>query len=169
MGMKRHDALISILKRLQESKPQLRYQIRLGKDDLELRCKNHFQFDYRPYVRIDLATIDPNGETPDWELTFKTENPFSHRAGGGENEKKRPAEESPEDQKTKKRNRFVPEWQIGEFLWTFLEGTKTTLVYNNDNLDLESEAADENETLQEVADNTPDATETEAEDILDTK
>merc|ERR1711954_435965 len=176
-AMRRHDAMVNILKRLQESNTQLRYQIRLGKGDLELRCKNHFQYDYRPYVKIELATIDPNGEIPEWELSYKTVNPCSQTVLTGDREKKRPAEESPENQKIQKRKKFVPEWQVGEFLWTFLEGTKTTPQYTEENLELEPETVDNDETLEEAAEDSPEATEaaedspetTEAEENLDIK
>merc|ERR1711954_532960 len=57
--LKRHDAIVEILKRLQEQNLQLRYQIRLGTKDLEIRVKNHLPTDYRPYVRVEINTIDP--------------------------------------------------------------------------------------------------------------
>merc|ERR1711954_290963 len=64
------------------------------------------------------------------ELSFKRTNPCSQPISitldKGE---KRLAEESPENQKQMKRKRFVPEWQIGEFLWMYLEGTKTAPEY----------------------------------------
>merc|ERR1711954_203977 len=85
----------------------------------------------------------------------------------GDKEKKRLAEESPENQKTQKRKKFVPEWQIGEFLWTFLEGTKTAPEYSEENLELETDSVDSNETLEEAAEDTPEAA--EAEDNLDIK
>merc|ERR1712081_82195 len=129
-AMQRHDAIINILKRLQESNTQLRYQEQLGKGDIELRCKNHFQYDYRPYVKIELSMIDPNNEIPDWDLSYKRVNPCSQQTSITlDKGDKRQAEESPENQKQKKKTRFVPEWQIGEFLWMYLEGTKTTPSY----------------------------------------
>merc|ERR1711954_205341 len=167
-AMKRHDAVINILKRLQESNTQLRYQIRLGKDDIKLRAKNHFQFDYRPYVKIDLSMIDPNNEIPDWELSFKRTNPCSQPSTFSiEKDKKRSAEESPEYQKDQKRKKFVPEWQIGEFLWMFLEGTKTAPEYHEVNLEHELETIPTTDNLEEAAENTPDAV--EAEENLDIK
>merc|ERR1712081_150493 len=121
-----------------------------------------------PYVKIDLATIDPNGEIPDWELSYKTINPCSQTTVfTGDKEKKRLAEESPENQKIQKRKKFVPEWQVGEFLWTFLEGTKTAPEYSEENLEVETDSVDSNETLEEAAEDTPEAT--EAEDNLDIK
>merc|ERR1711954_201847 len=129
-AMRKHDAIVNIMKRLQESNTQLRYQIRLGKEDLELKCKNLFQYDYRPYVKVDLSMIDPNNEIPDWDLSFKRSNPCSLQSSITlDKGDKRQAEESPEHQKKQKRTRCVPEWQIGEFLWEYLEGTKTTPRY----------------------------------------
>merc|ERR1711954_24954 len=167
-AMKRHDAVINILKRLQESNTQLRYQIRLGKDDIKLKAKNHFQYDNCPYVKIDLSMIDPNGEIPDWELSYKRTNPCSQSTTFTiEKDKKRLAEESPENQKTQKRKKSLPEWQIGEFLWMFLEGTKTVPEYDAENLDLETESIASNDIQEEAAENTPEAT--EAEENLDIK
>merc|ERR1711954_272309 len=167
-AMRRHDAVINILKRLQESNTQLRYQIRLGKDDIKLKAKNHFQFDYCPYVKIDLSMIDPNNEIPDWELSFKRTNPCSQPSSFSiEKDKKRAAEESPENQKVQKRKKFVPEWQIGEFLWMFLEGTKTAPEYSEENMDLETESIASTDTQEEAAENTPEAA--EAEENLDIK
>merc|ERR1711954_102742 len=124
--------------------------------------------DYRPYVKIDLSTIDPNGEIPDWELSYKRTNPCSQSTLFPiEKDKKRLAEESPENQKIQKRKKFVPEWQIGEFLWTFLEGTKSAPEYSEENLELETDSVDNNETLEEAAEDTPEAA--EAEDNLDIK
>ena len=167
-AMRRHDAVINILKRLQESNTQLRYQVRLGKSDIELRAKNHFQYDYRPYVKIDLAMIDPNNEIPDWELSFKRTNPCSQPTSITlEKEKKRLAEESPENQKKLKRKRFVPEWQIGEFLWMYLEGTKTTPEYSEVDTELETESNDNSNNAEKTAENTQG--EAEAEENFDIK
>merc|ERR1711954_46554 len=138
-ALKRHDAIVEILKRLQEQNSQLRYQIRLGTNDLEIRVKNHLPHDYRPYVKIELDSIDPNGEVPDWELTSNRINPFESLSKGN----KRLAEESPEQQKARKKNRDVPEWRVGEFLWEFLEGTKTKPDYQNDDVELENLEEDE--------------------------
>merc|ERR1711954_444484 len=100
-ALKRHDAIVEILKRLQEQNSQLRYQIRLGQDDLEVRLKNHVPTDYRPYVRVEINTIDPNNEVPEWELSSNRVNPFTRLEKGN----KRSAEESPENQKAKKKNK----------------------------------------------------------------
>merc|ERR1712081_77730 len=154
-ALKRHDAIIEILKRLQEQNQQLRYQVRLGQDDIEVRLKNHVQHDYRPYVKVEIETIDPNGEVPGWELTCTRMNPFEKKGN------KRSAEESPENQTARKRNRNIPEWKVGEFLWEFLEGTKTKPDYITEDVDLDemeeeevTEAA-ESEEKDEAADDVP--------------
>ena len=67
--MARNDKIVELLKSLQEMNKSLRYQVCLGKDDIEVRLKNNFCNDYRPYTKIDLNVIDPNGDIPDWELT----------------------------------------------------------------------------------------------------
>merc|ERR1711954_69575 len=159
---RRHDAIVNILKRLQEANTQLRYQIRLGKSDIELRCKNHFQYDYRPYAKIDVSMINPNNKIPDWDLSFKRINPCSHPTSivldKGE---KRLAEESPENQKQVKRKRFVPEWQIGEFLWMYLEGTKTTPEYAEIDDEIEIEMDNNSNKDEKSTDDTEGETETE--------
>merc|ERR1712081_133727 len=161
-AMRKHDAMVDILKRLQESNTQLRYQIRLGKGDIELRCKNHFQYDYRPYVKIDLAMIDPNNEIHDWDLSFKRINPCSQQISimldKGD---KRLAEESPENQKQMKRKRFVPEWQIGEFLWMYLEGTRTTPEYVEVDNEIEIEMDSNSNKDEKSTENTEGDAETE--------
>merc|ERR1711954_371444 len=125
--------VVEILKRLQEQNTQLRYQVRLGHDDIEGRLKNHVPHDYRQYVKVDIHTIDPNGEVPDWELSCKRVNPFEADSKGNE----RSAEESPENQTARKRNRNILEWKVGEFLWEFLEGTKTKPDYMTEDVDLD--------------------------------
>ena len=44
---------------------------------------------------------------------------------------------SPENQTARKRNRNIPEWKVGEFLWEFLEGTKTKPDYITEDVDLD--------------------------------
>merc|ERR1711954_37117 len=97
--MGRHDAIIEILKRVQDQNDQLRYQIRLGTDDLEVRVKNHLPHDYRPYVKIEIKTLDPNGDVPEWELSCNRVNPFEKGNKGN----KRSAEDSPENQNSRKK------------------------------------------------------------------
>merc|ERR1711954_7303 len=146
-ALKRHDAIVEILKRLQEQNSQLRYQIRLGQDDLEVRLKNHVPHNYCPYVKVDIKTIDPNGEVPDWELTTNRVNPFAKIDKGN----KRLAEDSPENQAAKKKNKEIPEWRVGEFLWEFLEGTKTKPDYETNDVEVEELEEDDMTNVEETA------------------
>merc|ERR1711955_197071 len=102
--------------------------------------------DYCLYIKIDLKTIDPNGEVPEWDITFRRTNPFEKDATGN----KRRAEESPQNQNSKKRNKAVPEWRVGEFLWMFLEGKKTTPDYELNDVDSDSEDMDNAESFGEA-------------------
>merc|ERR1711954_50068 len=75
--------LEEILKRLQKINKQIRYQIRLGKSDLELFMKNHEDHMWKPFRRVEISVVDPNEEVPKWDLTVSnkkyvpdTENPF---------------------------------------------------------------------------------------------
>merc|ERR1711954_222325 len=92
-------AIENILKRLQSINKSLRYQIRLGKKDLEILVKEHKDFDWKPYRRIELEHIDPNNEVPDWDLVSRSYsqptnavNPFDAEKQAG----KRGPIESPE-------------------------------------------------------------------------
>merc|ERR1711954_55044 len=89
------------------------------------------------------------------DLSFKRTNPCSQSSSNEMNNldkaNKRQAGESPEQQKKLKRKKFVPEWQIGEFLWMFLEGTKTAPDYEEVNIDDENEAT-ENTPTQDKTD-----------------
>merc|ERR1711954_111447 len=60
-----------ILKRLQGINKQLRYQVRLGTNDLDIMLKVHKEHDYKPYRRIELKNLDPNEEVPAWDLDSK--------------------------------------------------------------------------------------------------
>merc|ERR1711954_584160 len=51
-AMARRDGIERILKSLQADNPQLRYQIRLGEEDLEVFLKNHKEYDYVPYRKV---------------------------------------------------------------------------------------------------------------------
>merc|ERR1711954_475278 len=91
-AMARRDGFENILKRLQKENNSLRYQIRLGVDDLEIMLKNHKDFHYVPYRKVALPMIDPNNEVPEWDLISKDE-PTNDQE---ENENgKRKASESP--------------------------------------------------------------------------
>merc|ERR1711954_373154 len=74
-AMARRDGIEYLLKRLQRENNSLRYQIRLGKDDLEIMLKNHKDFHYVPYRKVTLEMIDPNNEVPEWDLISKDEEP----------------------------------------------------------------------------------------------
>merc|ERR1712081_166496 len=121
---------------------------RLGLDDLEVRLKNHVPHDYRPYVKVDIKTIDPNGDVPEWELTSNRVNPYENMNKGN----KRLTEDSPENQAAKKRNKEIPDWRIGEFLWEFLEGTKTKPDYETEDVELEELEGEEESETDEAAD-----------------
>merc|ERR1712081_114966 len=86
-GMKRNDGIVQILKRLQSINTNLCYQIRLGSEDLELFIKNHFKYDWRPYVRINLSLIDPNNTIPSWETTVNYRNLFNEARKADSNSK----------------------------------------------------------------------------------
>merc|ERR1711954_499924 len=70
-AMARNEGLETILKRLQSINRQLRYQIRLGSKDLEVLIKNHKDFDYKPYRKVEIKDLDPNNEVPDWDVTSR--------------------------------------------------------------------------------------------------
>merc|ERR1711954_318620 len=86
-----------------------------------------------------IKDIDPNETVEDWELvTLKKEavkqgegvkNPFNWQTKKG----KRGASQSPEDsRKPKRTNRDeIDDWQIAEFLHSFIEGTVTKPSYAN--------------------------------------
>merc|ERR1711954_320315 len=128
-AMARRDGIEKILKSLQTDNPQLRYQIRLGDDDLDIFLKNHKDYDYVPYRKVTLKMIDPNGEVPDWDLTCKIPDEIEENENG-----KRNAPESPEGRPASKRN--IHSWQVSEFIWAYLEGTQTTPRY--DEVDVET-------------------------------
>jgi len=77
-AMERKGGLETISKRLQGINNQLMYKIRLGDDDLEVCVKNHTEFDWKPYHKVEIGVIDPNGDIPKWNLT--TSNVKSHAA-----------------------------------------------------------------------------------------
>merc|ERR1711954_585099 len=69
-AMERKEGIERILKRIQAIDRQLRYQVRMGEDDLVVKVKYHFKDDYRPYVSISIEDIDPNGTVKDWDLVM---------------------------------------------------------------------------------------------------
>merc|ERR1711954_102541 len=172
-AMARKSGLEEILKRLQKINKQIRYQIRLGKSDLELFMKNHQDHTWKPFRKVEISVIDPNEEVPKWDLTVSTKknvpdatNPFDITKNPG----KRGAIVSPEARAKKRTN--IDDWQIVEFVWAFLEGTKTVPEYKNltweqeetTNVD-ELEAEVEEEDV--VTENADDSEEGEVEPIDD--
>merc|ERR1711954_50196 len=168
-AMARKTGLEEILKRLQKINKQIRYQIRLGKSDLEVFMKNHEDYTWKPFRKVDISMIDPNKEVPKWDLTVSSRknnsndiNPFDITKNPG----KRGAIESPETRASKRTN--IDDWQICEFVWAFLEGTKTVPNYRNltwgqDVLQLEEDAEEEVERIREA----PEAEESSDEEDAD--
>merc|ERR1711954_463115 len=166
-AMARKEGLEKILKRLQSINKQLQYQIWLGHKNLEVMVKNHKKFDYKPYRKIEISSIDPNNEVPEWDLITKDFNqpdqinPFDIRKSAG----KRGAVESPEGYRSKRSN--IDDWQVQEFVWAFLEGTTTAPNYSNLTWELEknneSEAAQEEESSIETGRSSEEAKESEAD------
>merc|ERR1712081_120832 len=131
-AMARKTGLEEILKRLQKINKQIGYQIRLGKSDLELFMKNHEDHKWKPFRRVEISVIDSNEEVPKWDLSTSNkkyvpdaENPFDITKNPG----KRGAIESPEARAKNRSN--IDDWQVCEFVWAFLEGTKTVPEYKN--------------------------------------
>merc|ERR1711954_179998 len=131
-AMARKTSLEEILKRLQSINEQIRYQIRLGKTDIELFMKNHEEYKWKPFRKVDIRIVDPNEEVAEWDLMKKNDikdtrdaNPFDAMKQPG----KRGMVESPEARKSKRTN--IDDWQVCEFVWAFLEGTKTSPDYRN--------------------------------------
>merc|ERR1712081_43356 len=144
-AMARKEGIEKILKRIQAVDNMLRYQVRMGTDNLVIKIKYQFKDDYRPYVSIKLEDLDPNGMVPEWDLVMdrrkddnsqdKVKNPFDWNTKGP----KRNASRSPEDRSSKRSNREeVDDFQIAEFIHAFLEGTATKPRYQNLNWNLEA-------------------------------
>merc|ERR1711954_243381 len=72
-ALERKNRIEEIVKRLQGIDKKLRYQVRLGKNDLVIMVKHHVQFDYRQYVPITLDIINPNNDVLEWDLNTKPE------------------------------------------------------------------------------------------------
>merc|ERR1711954_466885 len=166
-AMAQKTAIENILKRLQSINKSLRYQIRLGKKDLEILVKEHKDFDWKPYRRIELEHIDLNNEVPDWDLVSRScsqptnaVNPFDAEKQAG----KRGPIESPEGRRSKRSN--IDDFQVLEFVWAYLEGTATQPRYANLNWELEASREDaEVDTEGEEGDAETDMGEKEAEEI----
>merc|ERR1711954_179837 len=152
-AMARRDGIETILKRLQVDNPSLRYQIRLGDNDLDIMLKNHKDYDYVPYRKVTVAMIDPNDKVPEWDLSAK-EVEVETNANG-----KRGAQESPEGKPVSKRQ--VADWQVSEFIWSYLEGTQTQARYDHRQWEMDPHQLNENEEIGEEAE--PEETGEEAE------
>ena len=61
----------------------------------------------------------------------------------------------------------MPEWQVGEFMWMFLEGTKTSPDYGDVNIDDEEEVVDN--TLDHEKTDSEQSEAVETEDNFDLK
>merc|ERR1711954_501772 len=130
-----------------------RYQISLGEKDIDVMLKNHRDYHYVPYRKVTINMIDANNEVPEWDLdTKKEELPNTNENG------KRGAPDSPEGRPAPKR--VVSDWQISEFIWSYLEGTQTSTNYDDRQWELEpiqpeeddaEETEDEQENTQEEA------------------
>ena len=72
---------------------------------------------------------------------------------------KRAAEESPENQRQKKKNRDIPDWRIGEFIWMYLEGTKTKPDYETEDVNQEEIEEVEEHESEETVEDQPEAVE----------
>merc|ERR1711954_213928 len=148
-AMARKEGLEKILKSLQKINNELSYQIRLGKNDLEVMVKIHKGNDYKPYRRVEIKNIDPNNDVPAWDLTNKNNapqvdkvNPYDAMKQAG----KRGAIESPEGHRSKRGN--IDDWQVQEFLWAYLDGTVTEPQYSNLTWDIESNNEETGEMIE---------------------
>merc|ERR1712081_8774 len=103
-------------------------------DDLEIMLKNHKDFHYVPYRKVTLEMIDPNNEVPEWDLISKDEPKNDQEEN--ENGKRQPSE-SPVGKPSAKK--FVNDWKISEFIWSFLEGTQTQTNYEEEEIPWEIE------------------------------
>merc|ERR1711954_27078 len=116
-----------------------RYQISLGEKDIDVMLKNHRDYHYVPYRKVTISIIDANNEVPEWDLDTKKEELSNTNVNG-----KRGAPESPEGRPAPKR--IVSDWQISEFIWSYLEGTQTTANYDNLQWELEPIQPEEDKT-----------------------
>merc|ERR1712081_19437 len=130
-ALERNNRVEEILKRIQGIDRKLRYQVRLGKNDITIMVKHHVEFDYRQYVPVSLYVIDPNCEVPEWDLNTKPEG--NDRTTDKFKGPKRSAESSPEGSIARKRktNSHIDDWQIAEFLEAYINGTATEPKYGD--------------------------------------
>merc|ERR1711954_199977 len=149
-AMDHKEGIKKILKRVQATNTQLKHQVRMGVNDLNIKVKYQHKDNYRQYVSVALYHFDPNDTVPDWDLTMRkkkvnkpdvaTKNPFDWQRKAG----KCGASQSPEDRRSKRGNREnINDWQIAEYLHAYLEGTTT--VPKNTNMDWRAEAGNGDE------------------------
>ena len=55
------------MKILHEMNKAIKYQIRLGGNNLDIYCKVQYGYDYTSYVKVNLTDIDPNEKVKDWD------------------------------------------------------------------------------------------------------
>merc|ERR1711954_168610 len=138
-AMARKEGIEKILKHLQGENKCFRYQVRLGTNDLEIYLKNHVEYNYRPYRKVELHLVDPKGEVPNWDFTVKDDKP-EEEVANAEREKqagKRAASHSPEGRSAKRRN--INDWQILEAILAYLERTQTKPKYKDLEWELEAD------------------------------
>merc|ERR1711954_196924 len=130
-ALERKNKIEEILKRVQEIDRKLRYQVRLGKNDVLIMVKHHVDYDYRQYRPVSLDVLDPNCEVPEWDLNTKPDD--KDETNDNFKGPKRAAESSPEGSNARKRksNTYIDVWQVAEFLEAFLNGTATEPKYGD--------------------------------------
>merc|ERR1711954_280913 len=158
-AMCRKEDLEKILKRILGINTQLRYQVRMGEDDLLVKVKYSYKDDYQPHCMVRICDIDPNDTVRDWDLISSKKKDSAPTMAPGSSYDwqvkagKRSASQSPESREPKRSNREqIDDWQVAEFIHAFLEGTITKPKYAN--LDWIAEARTEL-TEQEAAPQEP--------------
>merc|ERR1711954_593937 len=154
-AMCRKEDIEKILKRIQAINTQLRYQVRMGEDNLVVKVKYSYKDDYQPYCTVRICDIDPNDTVRDWDLTTARKKESAPPMSSGSSfdwqvkAGKRNASQSPESREAKRTNREqIDDWQVAEFIHAFLEGTATKPKYAN--LDWLAEARTELREQEEV-------------------
>merc|ERR1711954_130164 len=80
-ALNRKNSIEKILKRIQVINKPLKYQVRLGKTDLNVMIKHHMPNNYSKYIPMSIDLLDPNGEVMPWDLSSKSTLPsFSQNA-----------------------------------------------------------------------------------------
>lgn len=176
-AMARNVKLVEILKELQSINTNPQYRIHLGQSDLEVRIKNHLKYDWRPYIKVDIKTLDPNNTILKWDLTGDIAKMITSAIVHLSKKNKRLASKSPEGHPSRKKRGNISNLHISEFLLDFKEGTQMVPLYSENNL-LEDGSEDEDTTLKEsstameddsshTATKIPDAVSSHREESLD--